>query len=200
VSGARHIGPHSGPDASSSLPEVRGRLYVPGYLVVLFAVAVVTPCYSVLITRLVLLGISLNQTLRGRPAPYVDDIMASSPGWPPFTGTALPFWASVPVLMVLATISVARPRLLDGAAFAPRFVAAYLLTAGGWSIYYAAMFSESDAWPRDSAVAGLSMLVAGVLVGLVALASVFRARLRRPADRWSGRVATAQVKDEDRER
>jgi hypothetical protein len=142
------------------------------------AAAVVTPCVTYLITRLVLLCIALRQTLRGRPSPYEGDIMSTSPGWPPVVVSTLPFWFCLPAFLFLAVMAVVQPKVL-GAAFQPVFVAAYLGSGAMWSFLFAFSFSSTEAWPRDSVVPGLILLLAGLIVAFVAIARVLRSAWQR---------------------
>jgi len=144
----------------------------------LSAAAVVTPCATYLVTRLVLLCIALRQTLRGRPSPYEGDIMTTSPGWPPVIVSTLPFWFCLPAFLFLAVMAVVQPKVL-GAAFRPAFVAAYLGSGAMWSFLFASSFSSTDAWPRDSVVPGLILLLAGLIVAIIAIARALRSAWQR---------------------
>jgi hypothetical protein len=144
----------------------------------LAAAGVVAPCWTYLITRLVLLGIALEQTLRGQPSPYEGDIMDTSPGWPPFIAPSFPFWLCLPVLLILAVITISRPTALGGA-FKPGFVAAYFVLSAGWALLFAASFSETEAWHRDSAMPGIVLLGAGLVVGVLTIWRALWRVLRR---------------------
>jgi hypothetical protein len=144
----------------------------------LAAAGVVIPCWTFLITRLVLLGIALNETLRGRPSPYEGDIMDTSPGWPPVIAPSFPFWLCLPVLLVLAVITIFRPSALGGA-FKPGFVAAYLVLSAGWALLFAASFSETEAWHRDSGIPGIVLLGVGLVVSVLTIWRALWRALRR---------------------
>lgn len=142
------------------------------------AASVVIPCWAYLVPRGVLLCIALNETLRGRTSPYQGDVMETSPGWPPFIAPSFPFWVCLPVLLFIATLAVLRPSTLVGA-FKPGFIAAYLVLSASWALLFAASFSGTSAWHRDSAVPGVVLLGAGVIVGVLTMCRALRRAFRR---------------------
>jgi tryptophan-rich sensory protein len=144
------------------------------------------PALTFLGARLVLLCIALSYTTRGQESPFEGDVMWTSPGWPPFIVSSLPFWVALPLLLGLAAVVIWRPRGLSHA-YRSGFVAFYLGMSGAWSILFSLSFWETPEWPRDSLVPGLIELVACVVVAVVgltrligALAERRRSRSRRP--------------------
>jgi hypothetical protein len=159
----------------------------------LAAASVVIPCWTYFIPRLLLLCMALNRTLRGRPSPYEGDVMETSPGWPPFIAPSFPFWLSLPLLLVLAVLAVARPSVLVGA-FKPGFIAAYLVLSATWALLFAASFSGTSAWHRDSAVPGVVLLGAGAAVGVSTAWRSFRRGLRRVRKSSRGCIPAREAK------
>jgi hypothetical protein len=156
VTAGRHVTPRS------------ARTFPSGAITPLAAVGVVTPGLTYLLTQIVLSAIALARMLSGETAPLEDDLMRTSVGWPPFIAPSWPFWASLPLLLGMAALSVWRPAML-GHAFRPGFVAFFLATSGCWALLFAHSFLATPAWPRDSALAGALLLGASAAVTLVAL-------------------------------
>jgi len=162
----------------------------------LSAIGVVIPGMTYLLTRVLFAVIALVRILRDEPAPRPDDLMLSSPGWPPFITPSFPFWVSLPLLLGMAFVTIWRPRMI-GHAYRSGFVAMYLGLSGGWSLLFAFSFPGTSEWPRDSIIPGVVMLAACVLVTCVAFRRLLRFVWHRVRSRTRPTVPAMNRSHED---
>lgn len=162
----------------------------------LAGIGVVTPGLTYLLTRLVFAIIAIVRMLRDEPAPRPDDLMLSSPGWPPFITPSFPFWVSLPLLLGMACLTIWRPRMI-GDAYRSGFVAMYLGLSSAWSLLFAFSFSGTSEWPRDSVIPGVVMLAACIVVACVACSRLFRSVWRRVKSRIRSSAPAVSPSRED---